>query len=115
MAEPMPGEAEHALGFFEIVPEKAQHCLKRYRLIDVREPHEFDGPLHHIEGAELVPLGGLVEAAKDWDREKPLLLICRSGNRSGRAAEALMDEGFAHCTNMVGGMIRWNDAKLPTA
>ena len=44
-----------------------------------------------------------------------LLFICRSGGRSGRAATALAAMGFTRVMNMVGGMIAWNEAKLPVA
>lgn len=115
MAEPLSGEAEHALGFFEIEPKSAHESLDRYRLVDVREPHEYTGPLSHIDGSELVPLRGLMDNAGSWEKSQPILLICRSGRRSARAAEALMDQGFEHCTNLLGGMIRWNEDQLPTA
>ena len=86
-----------------------------FRLIDVREPHEYTGELGHIEGSELVPLGDIVSAAATWDRLEPLVLICRSGNRSGRAARLLQELGFEEAHNMAGGMLRWNAEGLPVA
>jgi rhodanese-related sulfurtransferase len=87
----------------------------RVRLIDVREPHEFTGELRHVPEAELVPLGTVPDAARAWDRAAPLVCICRSGNRSGRAGEALLAMGFEDVTNMTGGMLAWNEAGLPVA
>jgi rhodanese-related sulfurtransferase len=87
----------------------------RVRLIDVREPHEFTGELRHVPEAELVPLGHVLDAARAWDRAAPLVCICRSGNRSGRAGEALLAMGFEDVTNMTGGMLAWNEAGLPVA
>lgn len=87
---------------------------ERARLIDVREPSEFTGELGHIPGAELVPLATVVDAAKDWDRDANLVLVCRSGARSSRAAEALARLGFKNLKNLRGGMIAYNAAGLPT-
>lgn len=86
------------------------------RLVDVREPHEYTGELGHIEGAELVPLAGLAEAARGWSRDAELVLVCRSGARSGRGAAALAQElGFTRVMNMRGGMLAWNAAGYPVA
>ena len=77
------------------------------RLIDVREVHEFDGPMGHIEGAELVPLGSLLAAAESWDRSETLVMICHSGARSAHATMALSQMGFESVHNLQGGMIAW--------
>lgn len=65
-----------------------------YELIDVREPMELemDG---NIEGAKNIPLGE-VEDRKDeiLSIEKPVILFCRSGNRSGKALEYLNSQGL---------------------
>ena len=59
------------------------------RLIDVREPHELAGPLGHIEGAENIPLLSLLGQASSVPKEQPLVLVCRSGNRSALAATCM--------------------------
>ncbi len=87
---------------------------EKLRIIDVREPSEFTGEFGHIPGAELVPLGTLPEAAKAWDRNVGLLLVCRTGGRSSRAADALAKLGFAELKNLRGGMTAYNAAGLPT-
>ena len=83
------------------------------RVIDVREPSEFTGELGHIEGAELVPLATLPEAARAWPRDTELVVVCRSGARSSRAAQVLKELGFERVVNMSGGMTAWNQAGLP--
>jgi len=83
------------------------------RLVDVREPDELAGPLGHIDGAELVPLGIVTRVAATWDRSRPLVLVCRSGGRSAKAALQLSAMGFREIASMRGGMMRWNDARLP--
>ena len=83
------------------------------RLVDVREPSEFSGELGHIPGAALVPLAGVLARAGEWSREEPILLVCRSGGRSGSAAQALRNAGYARVMNLVGGMLAWNAAGRP--
>ncbi len=102
-------------GYAEIDPREVAAHPAPARLIDVREPAEFTGPLGHVDGSELVPLATLPLAAADWDREATYLLICRSGGRSAHAAATLARMGFRRCTNLTGGMLAWNDAGLPIA
>ena len=85
----------------------------RPRIIDVREPAEFNGPLGHIPGAELVPLGMLEASARAWDREAPVVVVCRSGARSARAATLLVQLGFRDIVNLEGGTQRYAEAGLP--
>jgi rhodanese-related sulfurtransferase len=95
-------------------PQDVDRLRTSMRVVDVREPVEFTGELGHIAEAELVPLGTVMDAAMKWDKSAPIILVCRSGARSGRAGEALVAMGFEHVTNMVGGMIAWNQEGLPT-
>lgn len=106
------GDRQNPAGFWEAGPETASGQLGDYRLIDVRQPEEYTGPLGHIAGAELVPLATLPTACEGWDKDAPLLLICRSGGRSHRACAHLKQAGFRHLTNLVGGMTAWNQAGL---
>lgn len=99
-------------GYRDVDPAQVDAARGKTRIVDVREPAEFTGELGHIAEAELVPLATVEDAAKAWDREQEIVLVCRSGNRSGRAAAALAAMGFKRPMNMVGGMLAWNDAKL---
>jgi glyoxylase-like metal-dependent hydrolase (beta-lactamase superfamily II)/rhodanese-related sulfurtransferase len=83
------------------------------RLVDVREVEEYTGPLGHIETSELVPLGTVGQTAAAWDRALPVILVCRSGGRSAKAAMELRALGFKKVASMRGGMTRWNEAHLP--
>lgn len=87
-------------GFREIGPREV-HENRDLRCIDVREPEEFVGELGHIPGAELVPLDTVEGAQRDWDRSEMLVVVCRSGGRSGKAAGLLVRAG---CSNMP----RWD-------
>jgi rhodanese-related sulfurtransferase len=100
-------------GYRDLPPLGALHHLGELRLVDVREPDEFIGPLGHVPGAELVPLLTIAAAVADWDRDAPVLLICRSGGRSARAATVLAGMGFRNLFNLVGGMLAWDANALP--
>ncbi|MCY1040771.1 rhodanese-like domain-containing protein [Corallococcus sp. bb12-1] len=89
----------------DIAPARLSTLGPDVRRIDVREPDEYTGPLGHLPDAELVPLGTLEAASADWPRDAPLLLICRSGGRSARAAQALAQRGFQRLYNLAGGML----------
>ena len=87
--------------------------ITRPRIIDVREPAEFTGELGHIPGAELVPLATLENAARAWPKDKELVIVCRSGARSAKAATLLAQLGFQKLLNLSGGTQGYVDAGLP--
>lgn len=99
--------------FRSIQPQQLAALDPRPRLIDVREPDEFTGELGHIPGAELVPLATLEATAASWPRERPLIVVCRSGARSAKAAALLVGMGFADVINLDGGTQGYGDAGLP--
>jgi sulfur dioxygenase len=81
------------------------------KLVDVRRPDEFNNELGHIAGSELVTLGPDLSAfLASGDRNSEIVFICRSGGRSGTATAESMRLGYKKTINMVGGMIRWNEA-----
>ncbi len=92
-------------GVPEVGPQWLYAHPEEVRMIDVREPHELLGG--RIKGVENVPLGAVRAKAKDWDVNEPLVLICRSGGRSGRAAIELESLGFRRVVSLRGGMIDW--------
>ena len=100
-------------GVLELSVETAASLVGKVRMIDVREPAEYVGELGHIPQAELVPLATLEKVAASWDRGQALIMVCRSGGRSGKGAQMLTRMGFTEVANMVGGMLAYNDAKLP--
>lgn len=101
-------------GFRDVTPADVAGSRGAVRLVDVRQPDEFTGELGHVPGATLVPLGSLPEAAQTWDREAPIVVICRSGGRSTTAAAKLVIAGFRRVMNMNGGMMAYNARGLPT-
>lgn len=100
--------------------QEASTLLERNRnilLIDVRTPEEYNGPLGHIEGAQLMPIQQFKYWGAELDAEKdqPIMLVCRSGGRSGRTAVMLKDLGYTNLMNVTDGMSAWNKAGLPIA
>ena len=76
-------------------------------IVDVREDYEFAAG--HIPEATLIPLGQLSSRLNEIPKDKTVVAVCRSGNRSGQATQLLRQAGFeAH--NMDGGMISWEQS-----
>jgi glyoxylase-like metal-dependent hydrolase (beta-lactamase superfamily II)/rhodanese-related sulfurtransferase len=99
--------------FADVDPSYVAARRDEVALVDVREPQEFTGELGHVPGAQLVPLATLLDKAVTWDPEREIVLVCRSGGRSARAAAELARRGFRHLYNLRGGMLAWNAAELP--
>lgn len=102
-------------GYRDIDPASVAKVAGRIHIVDVREPHERHQELGYVRESELVPLATVEAAARKWSKDDELVLVCRSGGRSGRAAAALASAGFRRVMNMEGGMLAWNDAHLPVA
>jgi len=100
-------------GIWEIQPHALEEHLGRVEIVDVREPGEFEGALGHIAGAKLVPLGSLVERVGELSKDKPIVVVCRSGARSAQATVLLRNKGLARVANLSGGMLRWRAQRYP--
>jgi sulfur dioxygenase len=94
-------------GIWEIEPAALAELPIAVQLIDVREEDEFTGPLGHIRGAKLVPLGELAQRVGELSRDTPVVTVCRSGARSAQAAVLLQKAGITQVANLSGGMLRW--------
>jgi rhodanese-related sulfurtransferase len=102
-------------GFLDLQVADVPSTLTGVRVIDVREPAEFTGELGHLAQAELVPLATVPAQATNWPKNETYLMVCRSGGRSGNAAQAMLRMGFTNVMNLVGGMLAWNAAQRPVA
>jgi rhodanese-related sulfurtransferase len=80
-------------------------------VLDVREPYEWNEG--HIPNATLIPLGTLPNQLASVPKDKPIVVICRSGNRSQSGRDILLKAGFTNVTSVNGGMLAWSAAKLP--
>lgn len=79
------------------------------QLIDVRTPEEYKAG--HVKGAVNVDFlsEDFSEKMSEFDKKKPVLIYCRSGNRSGKAAVILHAEGFMDITDLKGGYMAWEN------
>jgi sulfur-carrier protein adenylyltransferase/sulfurtransferase len=99
----------------ELTPREVAAKIARgdaFDLIDVREPHEYD--IARIEGARLVPLSTFPDAIKTLDPTHEIVVQCKAGGRSAKAANALLAAGFTRVYNLAGGITRWSDEVDPS-
>jgi len=82
-------------------------------VLDVRTPEAFAAG--YLDGAAVIDFRAptFVDEVSRLDRDAPILLYCRSGNRSADAVAAMVDLGFTDITELDGGVIAWQDAGLP--
>jgi rhodanese-related sulfurtransferase len=103
------------LNLKEVSPLQATQLLNHQDavLLDVREPQEYqDG---FLPNSIRIPLGSLSEKASQLDkhRERPIIIVCRSGNRSAHAVRMLKKMGYETVYNLGGGLHAWRTANLP--
>lgn len=96
----------------EASPQEGQKLVQQGALlVDVREPNEYAEV--HAEGALALPLSELETRYGELPTNRPLVMICRSGARSARAGEFLLQHGYDDVTNLTGGTLAWAEAGLP--
>ena len=103
-------------GIPQITPKELKQRLDAGEdifVLDVREPHEYQ--IVNI-GAPLIPLGELPNRINELDPSREIVIHCKSGGRSQKAAEFLKKSGFKNVVNLAGGITAWAtdvDPKLP--
>ncbi|MDH4483353.1 MAG: rhodanese-like domain-containing protein [Rhodoferax sp.] len=82
-------------------------------VVDVCEPNEFAAG--HVVGAKNIPLGDLQAKLSNAVKNKklPIILVCQSGARSGRAVATAKGLGFEQVHSLGGGLVAWKAASLP--
>ncbi|MBV9554149.1 MAG: MBL fold metallo-hydrolase [Alphaproteobacteria bacterium] len=100
-------------GVWEIEPHGLEELQDPVQILDVREDEEFAGPLGHIVGAVLIPLGQLAGRLDELRRDRPVVAVCRAGSRSAQATAILQQAGFCDVANLNGGMLRWRAEGYP--
>lgn len=77
-----------------------------FLLLDVRDP--FEAHISYIDtDSTLIPLDDLNGRIQELDQSREIIVMCRSGNRSGKACEILEKNGFSNVTNLKGGINEW--------
>lgn len=102
----------------KVQPAEAVRLINREKavLIDVSEPNEYAAG--HAKGARNLPLGSLgdADAAKKGlpaNKALPVVVVCASGARAGRAAALLRKQGYEKAVALAGGTKAWGEASLP--
>jgi rhodanese-related sulfurtransferase len=81
-------------------------------MLDVRTPEEWNE--YHIPGSTLIPLDQLETRLNEVPKDKEVVVVCRSGNRSKPGRDALKAAGYTQVTSMSGGLKEWQAANQPT-
>lgn len=100
-------------GVSEITPQEAKPAVEAAysQFIDVRTPEEYS--TGHAYRARNIPLDTLMANLDKLEKNEPVYLICRSGSRSKKAAQMLVDAGFPQAISIAGGTEAWKAAGLP--
>lgn len=105
------------MGFKDLNPNEAVRMINDVDpvLIDVREEAEFKSG--HIVNSLNIPVGLLESriASLNIQNDKPVIVYCRSGQRSATAAATLQKLGFQNIFKLGGGVMAWQSANLPLA
>jgi rhodanese-related sulfurtransferase len=80
-------------------------------VLDVREHSEYDAG--HIPGVKLIPMGAVAGRLNEIPKDKPVIVTCHSGNRSGQVTDYLRQQGYTNVHNMAGGIAAWQQAGYP--
>ena len=92
-----------------VSPTELEHALRENqvpRLVDVRDPWEFD--LCRIAGSENIPMGELMRRLDSLDKDDTIVVICHHGMRSGQVAAYLDSLGYSNIMNLEGGVDAWS-------
>jgi rhodanese-related sulfurtransferase len=84
---------------------------KNATFVDVREMSEWNAG--HMPGSVHIPLGDLTRRAGELPTDKPIITVCRSGNRSLYAVDMLQTKGHSDVKSMAGGLVEWASAGRP--
>ncbi len=101
-------------GLLEIEPEWVAEHLEQVHVLDVRQPEEVQESLGSIANARLIPLSELKARLAEVPTDRPVVVVCHAGMRSGQATVILRSGGLARCANLRGGMLLWSQMGLPT-
>jgi sulfur-carrier protein adenylyltransferase/sulfurtransferase len=114
-AAPEPSAVNAASNGLDITAVELKQRLDRgdkVRIIDVREPNEYQ--INRIPGSELIPLGELPRRYAELDPDDELVMHCKMGGRSAKAADFLRSVGFKRVKNLKGGILEWVDKVDPS-
>lgn len=100
-------------GLSEIAPEWVALHRSEVHLLDVRAAEELAGELGHLRGVQHVPLEELRARVAEVPDDRPVVVVCQTGKRSGMGTTILRQAGRERCANLAGGMVRWRASGFP--
>ena len=102
-------------GLIHVSPREAVALLDRgARLIDVRRPNYINGKRFDVAAITYLPLSELKASWEDLPRDQPLILADNVGMTSREGVRFLLEKGFTNVANLIGGVLDWETAGLPT-
>jgi adenylyltransferase/sulfurtransferase len=112
---PAAPEPVHVNNATEITSVELKQRLDRgdkLKIVDVREPNEYQ--INRIPGSELIPLGDVPKRYAELNPEDEIVVHCKMGGRSAKAADFLRSVGFKRVLNLKGGVLDWVDKVDPS-
>jgi rhodanese-related sulfurtransferase len=104
--------SEEAAASIHLAPERASEMIGGggVELVDVRRDYEWDAG--HLPGSQRIEVNELTARAEEIPQDRPVIFVCRAGNRSGMAAEAFRQAGW-DAYHVEGGLQAWVAVGLP--
>jgi rhodanese-related sulfurtransferase len=99
-------------GLWEIDAEWVVAHRAEVNVLDVRSPAEHGGGLGPLDGALLIPIDELRARVAEVPADRPVVVVCQTGRRSGLAASILKKAGFECVASLAGGLLRWQELGL---
>jgi sulfur-carrier protein adenylyltransferase/sulfurtransferase len=111
-AAPEPVAVNNATEITSVELKQRMDRGEKLRIVDVREPNEYQ--ICRIPGTELIPLGDIPKRYNELDPDEELIVHCKMGGRSAKAADFLRSVGFKRVLNLKGGILDWIDKVDPS-
>lgn len=98
----------------EVCPTTTRRLISEGALlVDVRERSEIEALAFEVPALVVMPLSEFEQRYSELPRDRELVIVCRSGNRSLKATYFLMYQGYSRVSNMSGGMVKWLSKGFP--
>ena len=104
--------SDHEIETTVIELKRKIDAMDDFFLLDVREVNEFQ--IGRIPGSTLIPLGEVPRRLSEIPRDKEIIVQCKMGARSAKAAAFLREQGFTRVKNLTGGILAWSDKVDPS-
>jgi sulfur-carrier protein adenylyltransferase/sulfurtransferase len=111
-AAPEPAAVNNATEITSVELKQRLNRGDKLKIVDVREPNEYQ--INRIAGSVLIPLGDVPKRFNELDPGEEIVVQCKMGGRSAKAADFLRSVGYKRVLNLKGGILDWIDKVDPT-